>query len=890
MISYATEDNPFARAGAGAAGELVDIENPIHAVPFDRLPCKRFFGAPPKASLYHTKRAASMRAACRDPLVIPQKYVEEARAALDGVIKRHAADIADVSDHNLFTLAHALAYADHGLHVVDSHAIDPSTGKGTGKSGGNATAKLPRGSEWQKRASTDRDDIIAFWRGEGTYPGTKKHPDGFGYASATAPRNVSIVFSEGEAVWVLDIDGAEGAANLAALEAEHGALPVTPTSISGSGGAHYLFRAKRQLRNTASAVAPKVDVRGQGGQIIAAPSIHESGNFYRWAEGRAPWDVEIAEAPEWLEELAWTASKKNQTKKPKVRAPRQHKPSTGTRAAGFDAIVESIGDGDDREGFDAPINRAAVAWWGRNPNGDADELKELLRDAILDAPCEDDRAEERYATDEYLDERIESARAYAETTREEEECEDEDVAFDMSAPLGRSLDEALVSLDLGFKYVRVPGGGRFLRVQPRGEAPALDLWDTVQLGKWYAHEKFETHSGEWANPVPIFFTQCQRWSDIVFAPYPAQTPRNAYNLFRGFARTPAAGNCEELKRFIKDIICRGDDAIFAWVWLWMAHMVQRPGEKPGTALVIWGKGGAGKGTFGTLLRALVAPYGVQFADPDDIVGRFSGPVHTMNILGVSEEAVFSGDRRISNALKTKVDAKMIKVEVKNVQPIWMKSYMRYVFDSNFADAIMIENNGSDRRYEVLEVSDERRGDKAYFDMLHAMIEGPELEALLYELMSYDPASAGLEWGNVRLAPETDDRRAMWFQSLRPVHRQLVRMIEDGEIVWRDGGETYSFPLNADNETRIPTQLLDAIAAKTGDIRNENEACAAAVFEHVFGEELPRKRTRFEGRVRLTGCEWEKYEGNRWCYRLPKLEHMLEVIAKRRGDPRAADAR
>ena len=52
--------------------------------------------------------------------------------------------------------------------------------------------------------------------------------------------------------------------------------------------------------------------------------------------------------------------------------------------------------GDHADGFDSVINSAACAWWRENPEGDADDLKEQLRDVILDAPCDDDRAESRY--------------------------------------------------------------------------------------------------------------------------------------------------------------------------------------------------------------------------------------------------------------------------------------------------------------------------------------------------------------------------------------------------------------------------------------------------------------------------------------------------------------
>ncbi len=121
-------------------------------------------------------------------------------------------------------------------------------------------------------------------------------------------------------------------------------------------------------------------------------------------------------------------------------------------------------------------------------------------------------------------------------------------------------------------------------------------------------------STKWVNPVPIFAAQAKRHSRVEFAPPPARIPATAFNLFGGFHLKPLEGDCSDLKAFIRDVVCAGNEATFKWVWHWLAHLVQRPGEKPGTALVLHGAGGAGKGTFGELVRALVYPYLRPFAN------------------------------------------------------------------------------------------------------------------------------------------------------------------------------------------------------------------------------------------------------------------------------------
>ena len=95
-------------------------------------------------------------------------------------------------------------------------------------------------------------------------------------------------------VWVLDVDDD---ASLRALESEHGALPATRTSQS-SRGIHLWWRTSSPIQCSDGRVAPAIDVKGDGGSIIAPPSVHPDGAIYRWLDN-AP----IGTAPEWLVDL-----------------------------------------------------------------------------------------------------------------------------------------------------------------------------------------------------------------------------------------------------------------------------------------------------------------------------------------------------------------------------------------------------------------------------------------------------------------------------------------------------------------------------------------------------------------------------------------------------------
>lgn len=114
--------------------------------------------------------------------------------------------------------------------------------------------------------------------------------------------NVVVMAGEASGLTVLDVDmhGHDGKATLAALVAQHGALPPTPVSHTGGGGMHILF-----AHNAAVKRGP---IEGQAGLeivnwFVAPPSIHPKTHLpYQWNETLGP-DVALAPVPGWLAAL-----------------------------------------------------------------------------------------------------------------------------------------------------------------------------------------------------------------------------------------------------------------------------------------------------------------------------------------------------------------------------------------------------------------------------------------------------------------------------------------------------------------------------------------------------------------------------------------------------------
>ncbi len=113
--------------------------------------------------------------------------------------------------------------------------------------------------------------------------------------------NLGLVTGDRSGFDVLDVDPRHGGdATLAALEAEHGPLPPTLEVATGSGGRHLYFLHHEGLACAQGRPGRGLDVKADGGYVAAPPSVHPSGERYRWLSGRGPGEVGLAKWPSWL--------------------------------------------------------------------------------------------------------------------------------------------------------------------------------------------------------------------------------------------------------------------------------------------------------------------------------------------------------------------------------------------------------------------------------------------------------------------------------------------------------------------------------------------------------------------------------------------------------------
>lgn len=170
-------------------------------------------------------------------------------------------------------LEQALDYAQRGWRVIP---IRPGE-------------KRPPMQSWQTIATTDTETIVTWWTGD--------------YAN----HGIGIATGRQSGIFVLDIDDKEhnrGYDTLRELEDHYGPLPDTYTVITGSGGNHLYFTYPEHLEirnDQGNRLGPGLDIRGEGGQVLAPPTSHPNGTHYE-----ADLDLEHLTpqpAPTWLLEL-----------------------------------------------------------------------------------------------------------------------------------------------------------------------------------------------------------------------------------------------------------------------------------------------------------------------------------------------------------------------------------------------------------------------------------------------------------------------------------------------------------------------------------------------------------------------------------------------------------
>jgi len=232
--------------------------------------------------------------------------------------------------------------------------------------------------------------------------------------------------------------------------------------------------------------------------------------------------------------------------------------------------------------------------------------------------------------------------------------------------------------------------------------------------------------------------------------------------------------CQTVLDYFLDTICKNDGQKYKFLMAWLAEMIQNPTamNKPGVAIVLRSvEKGTGKGTFSAIVQDLVGPiHSVQVNDAETITGKFNYMVESKLFLAL-DEAVFSGDKKSAQKLKSIISESTVVVERKGIDSYPTDCSARILIMSNASHTLHVEFDN--RRIFVFTISPDHRGNIQYFQDIRNCMARDGKESLFNLLRTHVFDRRDLQVRNY----QNDDTVEQERQSLNSFELWLMSLMQ-----------------------------------------------------------------------------------------------------------------
>jgi hypothetical protein len=184
-----------------------------------------------------------------------------------------------------------------------------------------------------------------------------------------------------------------------------------------------------------------------------------------------------------------------------------------------------------------------------------------------------------------------------------------------------------------------------------------------------------------------------------------------FNTFSGYAIDAIEGDCSIVLNHLKEVWANDDNDLYVYIIKWLAHLIQCPGIKIGTALAMNGQEGSGKGCIMNLLREIIgSKYMLATSDNSVVNKNFNSEMETKLLIFFDE--IGWTEKDCEGKLKQWITEPYITTEGKGIDRKEIKSFHNFIFTTN---NIRIMNlSKTDRRYVIFKTSNRYCGDPDYF--------------------------------------------------------------------------------------------------------------------------------------------------------------------------------
>jgi len=355
-------------------------------------------------------------------------------------------------------------------------------------------------------------------------------------------------------------------------------------------------------------------------------------------------------------------------------------------------------------------------------------------------------------------------RKHAEDDKEEEDDEDDEFSW---KAVSENFEQTHCKIINKSTFIKIQNNEVFVMSKPQLKTSYENMVYRTKdkKGKF----KFENFIDAWTRNNP----QQKCYDDIGIYPTGVSCPANVFNMWTPFAMENSNGEFVEkpeglgqILEHIK-ILCGNDEAITQYVIDWIAQMIQYPAVKT-TCLTFISKQGAGKTFLIKLLRVLLGNSKVfETTSPSrDVWGDFNGRMcntFLINLNELSKKETVESEGRI----KGLITDPFLTINNKGVNQYDIQSYHRFIITTNKMEPF--NTSKDDRRNLIVRSSDEKCGDKEYFDDLHKLLDDVDAMKTCYE---YFKSIKNMEEFNKQPIPVSNHQENLKELSMSPIEQWL----------------------------------------------------------------------------------------------------------------------
>lgn len=307
----------------------------------------------------------------------------------------------------------------------------------------------------------------------------------------------------------------------------------------------------------------------------------------------------------------------------------------------------------------------------------------------------------------------------------------------------------LEEINRTFTHVTIGGKHKVVSLKPSQTGGVSHVFEDLSQFQHYFHHKPRVARKLAGSAWLSWSGKNYKPGGVGFYPVPDKCPDDVFNLYEGLALEPIEGDCTVYLNHLLQVVCAGNEEAYQYLIQWMAHIIQKPDEKPSVAIVMKSVPGTGKGTTVKPLLQILGQYAAHINGAGHISGRFNSILANKLLVFADEVTIHKPSE--ADRLKAIISEPTFNLERKGIDAEPMPNFARLIFASNSTQ--VLQAGIRERRYLVLEPSPEKAQSREYFDRLYSWLNDGGAAKLLWYLKGVD-----LSGFDPQRAPQTDALR------------------------------------------------------------------------------------------------------------------------------------